>query len=188
MTQSVLGTPLPILAIYYWRLPNAPSRYTKIFQGLQGFFWATLFAMMCVLGGLREDKDIEAGERHKGLVEYNEGTMQSVETLLILMAITGLMGISHSATSFYILQRGRYQVALNNASPSIRASMLMMQPGPPQQRGGSMSSEYPDCRISKEFQRGRAEDDGGDGYVKAAEDYLEMNKVKLKDLNVEERR
>lgn len=51
-----------------------------------------------------------------------------------------------------------------------------------------MSSEYPDCRISKEFQRGRAEDDGGDGYVKAAEDYLEMNKVKLKDLNVEERR
>lgn len=29
--------------------------------------------------------------------------------------------------------------------------------------------------------------DGGDGYVKAVEDYLEMNKVKLKDLNVKER-
>lgn len=94
MIQSVLGTPLPILAIYYWRLPNAPSRYTKIFQSLQGFLWATLFAMMCVLGGLWEEEDIEAGERHKGLVEYNEGTLQSVETLMILMAIMGLMGIA----------------------------------------------------------------------------------------------
>lgn len=95
---------------------------------------------------------------------------------------------AQTATSFYILQRGTYQVSLNNASPSIRASMLMMQPGPPQQRGGSMSSEYPDCRVSKEFQRtgdaGGDEGDGGDVYVKAAQDYLEMNKVKLKDLNV----
>jgi hypothetical protein len=59
----------------------------------------------------------------------------------------------------------------------------MMQPGIPQQRGGSMSSEYPDCR-KPSFE----EDEAGEGstniYVKAAEDYLEMNKAHLKDLKV----
>lgn len=79
--------------MYYWRLPNAPSKYTKIFQGLQGFLWTTIFIIMCVLGGLREEEDIDAGERHKGLVELDEKTPQSVETIMIVLAILGLMGM-----------------------------------------------------------------------------------------------
>jgi hypothetical protein len=48
---------------------------------------------MCILGGLREEEDIHAGERRKGIVDYNEQTSQRVETLMIVMAIMGLMGM-----------------------------------------------------------------------------------------------
>lgn len=83
---------LPILAIYYWRLPNAPSTKTKLFQGFQGVLWSTVFIIMCILGGLREEEDVRAILRHKG-IEYNEMTSERVEAVMIAMAIMGLLGM-----------------------------------------------------------------------------------------------